>query len=80
MKTRAEKFLNDFMQKFDENGLSAPEDILYKRAYSVLDELNGSASEIIKKCENCESSNIIKDALYRCVDCNCFHDKNGNQL
>jgi len=34
--TRAEKFVNDFMQAFDENGLASPEKVMYLRAYQEL--------------------------------------------
>lgn len=39
--TKAEKFVNDFMQVFDENGLGAPEKVMYLRAYQELEILKG---------------------------------------
>ena len=36
---KAEKFVNDFMQAFDENGLAAPDKIMYLRAYQELEKL-----------------------------------------
>ena len=37
--TKAEKFVNDFMQAFDENGLASPEKVMYLRAYQELEDL-----------------------------------------
>jgi hypothetical protein len=38
-KEKAELFLYDFMIAFDENGLNAPEKIMYLRAYKIIDDL-----------------------------------------
>jgi len=37
--TESEKFVNDFMVAFDENGLSAPPKIMYIRAYQEIEVL-----------------------------------------
>ena len=34
----------------------------------------------VLKCSNCGSANIIKEDVYRCKECTCFHGKHGQQL
>ncbi len=52
--TKAEKFVNDFMQAFDENGLGAPDKVMYLRAYREL--------EILKrlKAENLAIHSVVR--------------------
>lgn len=35
---------------------------------------------VITKCGNCESHKIVQEKIYRCKECNCFHDKSGVTL
>lgn len=34
----------------------------------------------VVNCSNCNSKDIVKEPVFRCKKCNCFHDKNGQQL
>ncbi len=42
--------------------------------------IGGGKGEKKMNCKNCKGSNLKPDPVYRCLDCNCFHDKNGNQI
>ncbi len=44
-----EKFFNEYMIAFDENGLSCPDPIMFMRARQVLKELKELKSESLKQ-------------------------------
>ena len=61
--TKAEKFVNDFMIAFDENGLGAPEKVMYLRAYQelkILQEL---------KAKNLFIADVVFDEVENCTKC-----------
>lgn len=48
--TKSEEFVRDFMLTFDENGYSAPDNIMYIRANAVLQELKELKQlQVVKK-------------------------------
>jgi hypothetical protein len=43
-------------------------------------ELKNCSIPAVVNCCNCNSTKIVKEDIYRCEECNCFHEKNGRQL
>jgi hypothetical protein len=50
----------------------------------VLERNNELASDgvlaHVVNCSNCNSTKVVKENIYRCERCNCFHGKDGQQL
>jgi len=44
------------------------------------EQVNNLDIPVVSNCSNCNSTNIVKEPIFRCKNCNCFHDKIGQQL
>jgi len=83
MDNKLEDFLNLVVTKSQEaDKNNSHEKVLLLLELTTNHILAGLSEEtdVISNCLNCDSSNIIEESIFRCIDCNCFHDKNGNQL
>ena len=73
------KLVENYLKKYFKTQYFKETDDEFKALLNLLNKKD-KKDKVVKKCKNCNSDKIITENIYRCEDCNCFHNKNGEHI